>query len=69
MAKKNAPKDIIKDLVKLYQHIDQSDGTTPYRDIVTDVLHVAKENLKLPKNELISKITSSAEEVFKVEDL
>lgn len=58
----------LSELIKAYAREDQSDGTATYRDIVTDLLHLAKKNIKsLSIEEAIELITLSAADVFRVE--
>ena len=60
-------KKVLPELVKAYAKEDGSEGTATYRDLVTDILHLAKETLNLDPRDVVCNITSSAEEVFEEE--
>jgi len=61
-------KKILPNLVKAYAAADGSEGTATYRDIITDLLHLAKKNIKsLCVEEAIEFIALSAAEVFREE--
>lgn len=58
----------LPDLIKAYAAADGSEGSATYRDIVTDLLHHAKQNLKnFSTEEAIELISLSAAEVFREE--
>jgi hypothetical protein len=58
----------LPDLIKAYAREDGSEGSATYRDIVTDLLHHAKQNLDgFNTEEAIDLISMSAAEVFREE--
>ena len=58
----------LPDLVTAYKHEDGSDGTAPYRDITTDLMHLAIKELGISSDNAVTYISMSAEEVFRKED-
>lgn len=61
-------KEHLPDLVKAYAEKDGSDGTATYRDVVTDILHLAKKDLDICSENAIQYITASAVEVLLLEE-